>query len=606
MLRQRKAKRKQNSAAMPSLHEMYVPDRVDEYDDHIRIDDLYCRIMIVDAMPDNVHFGWFNNISAIPGVTISVTGTPYSYKDASDRVAQRMSDIDTELILEEKQGRKKRILTLQEKSSFYEGFLRDINLRRNNLMAVTVVILVSGSTYREMVEKCQVVKNQLGSTRAVTLYRRQLDGLQCVLPFAQSNLPEYHDITVGNFACLAPLISTDFSHPSGIFYGANETGAPVLLNLFLGPPRLNGPHFFLTGMTRSGKSATCKGVIGRGIAQMGTENVILDPEGEYAKLCEMLQGLHIKIHPSMEVMFNPFDIEPEWEKDMGWFVNLPAKTDDIVQLVATVTEAQGDRITVEERGLASKAVLLEYQERGITQDPESLYTTGGIKTDEGYKVGKSYKEMPTISSYAARLEKVGAKRMANILLPFCRGGPHGFFDGQTKVNIRDYNLVCFDLSRLTNEFTRIYGMYVLLGWVWEKFMKRDRRKRKIVLSDESWLMMKYHDTANFLSQMARRGAKHNVSLIVASQSFREFLSEEGRVLLGQCDTKLFLKMQSTEARALGEMFGLPNEVVERITNFVPGQGLLSAGNESAVVRFKAFPFEEPFLWSDPDSVRVAG
>lgn len=602
----KKPKPKQRPMAMPSIDDTYVPDRVVEYEDHIRIDDLYCRLMVVDAMPEMIHFGWFNRITVIPGVTLSVTGTPYKYKDASDRVAERLSDLDTELIVESRKGEKKRLLTLQEKSLFYEEFLKDINMHRNNLMAVTVIILVSGDTYKEMLDKCQIVKNELASTRAITLYNRQLDGLKNLLPLAQNDLPEFHDVTVGNFACLSPLISTDFSHPSGIYYGFNETGSPALLNLFIGAPRLNGPHFFITGMTRSGKSATVKGVISRNIIQLDTDNVILDPEGEYELMCEALGGLHIKIHPSMEVMFNPFDIEAEWDKELGLFVNIPAKQDDIVQMVATMIETQGDRITVEERGLASQAVALEYQGRGITHDPESLFKPGGIKTEEGYKAGKSYKDMPTMSSYAQRLHSLGARRLGNILIPFCKGGPQGFFDGQTKVDIRDYNLVCFDLSRLTNEFTRTYGMYVMLSWVWEKFMKRNRQKKKVVTVDEAWLFMKYPDTSAFMSQMARRGAKHNVSLIVASQSFQEFTSKEGQVLLGQCDTKLFLKLKSTEAKALGAIFDLPAEVVDRITNFAQGQGLLSAGNESAIVRFHPFEFEKPFLYSDPESVRVAG
>jgi len=74
--------------------------------------------------------------------------------------------------------------------------------------------------------------------------------------------------------------------------------------------------------------------------------------------------------------------------------------------------------------------------------------------------------------------------------------------------------------------------------------------------------------------------------------------------MAQCSTKLFLRMEHTDAKGLGELFNLPDGVVNRIETFQPGQGILRAGQESAVVTFKGFPFEEYFLRSDPEAVLV--
>jgi type IV secretory pathway VirB4 component len=110
------------------------------------------------------------------------------------------------------------------------------------------------------------------------MYLRQLEGMQNIFPGVQS-IEEYHDVTIANAACVSPLISTNVSHPSGIFFGLNETGSPCFIDLFVGEPRLYGPHAFITGMTRSGKSYTLKGVISRSRA-LGRKVVVLDPEGE--------------------------------------------------------------------------------------------------------------------------------------------------------------------------------------------------------------------------------------------------------------------------------------------------------------------------------------
>ena len=610
MLLKKRQKRSTEPKALASdgysnLSHLYLPDNIKELEDCLIINDTWCRVLVVSAMPELLQFGWFNRITAMPGVTVSVSLFPYEHEEASNRVGKYQTEIGAELILAQKNFDSRRIGQLQVKYKYYQKLLTDINLHRDNIMAATVIIVVTGKTRREMEERCDKVKNRLGAMKAVTLVMRQVKGLKTMLPLVDfGQLPDdYHDVTIACAACLSPLISTDFSHPSGIFFGRNLTGSPVFLDSFIRAPRLYGPHMFITGTTRSGKSFTCKGTVARSAAS-GMRVVILDPEGEYRKLAEALGGVCIRFHPNMEVMFNPFDIEPEYDDQREiYFNNIAGKMDDIVSLLAAMMEVQtGEKMLADERALAAKAVRDEYLSRGINESQESIYDLGGTETGEYARAGLKYKEMPTISSYAQRLEQMGVTRLANILLSYCRGGPQGFFDGQSIGHFYDAPVVVFDISGLQTEFSRTYAMYVMLSWIWEKFVKRNRSVRKRVMVDEAWLFMKHKDTAEFLSQMARRGAKYNTSLMVASQSFREFTSQEGMAVLAQCDTKFFLRMQHTDAQSLGEMFKLPQHVIDMISTFPQGRGILTAGNESAIVDFIGLPFEDNFLRSDPGAV----
>ncbi|NYE57135.1 VirB4 family type IV secretion system protein [Carboxydothermus ferrireducens] len=603
MKKNRNKKENQIKAPAPGIFDLLLPDRIEENPDYIRLNDYYVRMMVVEAIPEVIHFGWFSRLTGEGGVTLSVILNPYTHQQASSRIAYWQKVLGSELILAHKQGNTQRIGVLETKYAFYNQLLTDINLHRNNIMSAVIVIAVYAKSLEELNEKSGRIRDILGATRAVTLYKRQLEGFKAVLPFARTDLPEYHDVTVANAACLSPLISLDFTHPSGIYFGITETGSPVLLDLFIGQPYLYGPHMFICGTTRAGKSYTCKGITARSVAS-GIQTIILDPEGEYKKLAEALGGVYIKFHPAMKPAFNPFDIEPEVDDTLGEFLNIPEKIDDIVSLVATMMEVQsGEKLTAEERALAGMAVREEYHSRGITEDPASLYMPGGIKLKDGIAVGRVKKEMPTISSYIERLKKLNAHRLANVLMPFKQGGPQGFFDGQSAYKISEEPLVVFDIKDLGSDFSKTYAMYVLLAWAWEKFVKKSRRRKRILV-DEAWLFMGRKDTSQFLSQMARRGAKYNTSLLLASQSIREFLTEEGMSLLGQCDTKFFLKLQQNEAEALGEVFKLPPNVVERLKTFQAGQGILKAGNQSAVVYFRGLPFEEHFLRSDPEAMLV--
>ena len=177
----------------------------------------------------------------------------------------------------------------------------------------------------------------------------------------------------------------------------------------------------------------------------------------------------------------------------------------------------------------------------------------------------------------------------------------GFFDGQTKAGL-DSHLVVFDISSLINDYSKMFAMYVMLMWLWESYVRVNRQQEKHVVVDEAWLLMLFPYTAKFMSSLARRGAKYNTSLISASQSFREFSSEEGQVFLGQCNTKFFLRMEATDAKILGQIFGLSPQLSEKISTFQQGQGLLKMNNESAIIRFEGFQFEEHFLRSDPKAM----
>lgn len=589
----------------PNLQELYLPDRVSLREDCVMIDNTFVRVLCVDMLPESIHFGWFASISNMPGVTMAVTAHPYTHEEASKRVAKQRLILGAELMKAQKYGNMQRIDVLNLKHNFYRHLLAEINLHRTNVVSITITIGISATTYQELNEKCIKIQDILGATRASTMYLRQKQGIETFFPNTKA-ISEYHDVTAANAACLSPLIGFNVTHPSGIFFGRNETGSPCFIDLFIGQPRLYGPHMYIAGMTRSGKSYTVKGIAARSLA-VGRRVVILSPDGEYRNLVETMQGTYIRFHPSMPVMFNPFDISPSRDEYLGEYIDIPAKTDDIVSLISSMVEAQsGEKITAEERALAGQAVREEYESLEIFEsDPESIYKKGNFETPEGMVVGKSLKEMPTFSSYSERLKLLGANRLHNILKDYCKGGPLGFFDGQTTKELKTESLICFDVSALGNEYSKMYAMYVMLTWLWDAYIKTDDvLTQKHIIIDEAWLFMRFKDTAKFMSELARRGAKYNSSLIAASQSFREFMTEEGQAFLNQCDTKFFLKVQPTDAKGMGELFDMPNNLVERIGAFRQGQGILRMGNESAIVQFQGFPFEEHFLRSDPGAVLV--
>ena len=145
------------------------------------------------------------------------------------------------------------------------------------------------------------------------------------------------------------------------------------------------------------------------------------------------------------------------------------------------------------------------QKDGITSDINSLFEKKGGKLDNGkYVVGKIPKKMPTLSDFQKKLkQRDNCTELAELLVPFLRGNSLGIFDCESKIT-SDEEIISFDMSEIKDEFTKLYASFVILTWVWQKFVLKNKEKKKIIVCDEGSLFLKFQESAEFLVNVARR------------------------------------------------------------------------------------------------------
>lgn len=145
------------------------------------------------------------------------------------------------------------------------------------------------------------------------------------------------------------------------------------------------------------------------------------------------------------------------------------------------------------------------QKNGITSDVNSLFEKKGGKLDNGkYAVGRIPKKMPTLSDFQKKLKERGkCDELAELLVPFLRGNSLGIFDCESKIN-SDSEIISFDMSEIKDDFTKLYASYVILTWAWQKFVLKNKEKKKIIVCDEAWLFLRFQESAEFLVTVARR------------------------------------------------------------------------------------------------------
>ena len=226
--------------------------------------------------------------------------------------------------------------------------------------------------------------------------------------------------------------------------------------------------------------------------------------GEYSNLTKMLGGKVIKIEQGKPAGINPFELEADY-KGKEKFLNILDKVAEIRALIATICRNYGRTLTGTENTEIEIIVNQLYSEKGITSDVNSLYEKNGGKLDNGkYVVGKIEKKMPTLTDFHNKLVQRGkCKELADILIPFLKGNSLGIFDCESKITSSE-DIICFDMSEIKDEFTKLYSSFVILTWVWQKYVLKNREKKKIIVCDEAWLFLKYQESADFLVNVARR------------------------------------------------------------------------------------------------------
>jgi type IV secretory pathway VirB4 component len=199
-------------------------------------------------------------------------------------------------------------------------------------------------------------------------------------------------------------------------------------------------------------------------------------------------------------------------------------------------------------------------------------------------------EDPTANELALRLEK------------FIKGSLSGLFNQQSNFDIRN-PFTAFSVKALEDELRPI-AMHIILDFVWTR-VRRSLKKRLLVL-DEAWYLMKYEDSASFVYGIAKRARKYYLALTTATQDVQDFLSTDyGKAILSNSSIQILLKQSPTEIDTVSKIFYLSLGEKDLLTSVGVGEGLFFAGQSHVVVRVVAAPFEKQLATTNPQEVKEA-
>jgi type IV secretory pathway VirB4 component len=293
-------------------------------------------------------------------------------------------------------------------------------------------------------------------------------------------------------------------------------------------------------------------------------------------------GEFINFSPSSPVKINPFDlsgIATEAENELGR---------KILSLTAFLKLVLGS-LNATEAAILDRALKQTYGLKGITDDPKTQINPpqgSPPLMEDLYKVLIGMEE-PSAIELAARLER------------FIKGSLAGIFSAQSNISLTN-SFTVFSVRDLPDQL-RPLAMHMILDYCWTKI--RSKLKRRMLIVDEAWYLMRNADSADFLVDMAKRARKYYLGLTTITQDVEDFLAtERGKEIISNSSIQILLKQASSSIDVLARVFNLSEGEQRLLLSEGIGQGLFFAGNTHVAMRVVAAPFEHGLITSNPQEI----
>ncbi|MFZ1988068.1 MAG: DUF87 domain-containing protein [Minisyncoccia bacterium] len=403
---------------------------------------------------------------------------------------------------------------------------------------------------------------------------QQEQGFRSTLPLALDELNVHSKINSSPVSSMFPFVSFDLTSDRGILFGINRHNSSLILFDRFSLENYNSVVFAKSG---SGKSYAMKLEILRSL-MFDTDVIVIDPESEYEYLAEATGGRFFNISLSSEHHINPFDLPPVREgEEPGDILR-----SNIINLVGLFRIMLGG-LTPEEDAIVDRAITETYALKDITSERDFT----GV-------------EPPLLSDFEAVLSGMeGSESLVERLSKYTHGTWSGFINQPTNVDINKQFIV-FSVRDMEDELKPV-AMYIITHFIWNA-VRRELKKRLLVI-DEAWWMMKSEDTASFLYSLAKRGRKYYLGVATVTQDVEDFLrSPYGRPILTNSSIQLLLKQSPTTIDILQQTFNLTDQEKFLLLESGVGEGLFFAGLKHAAIKIVASYTEDQIITSDPSQL----
>jgi type IV secretory pathway VirB4 component len=578
-----------------AMRDFIAPSSIELESGHFRLGTRYARTFYVYGYPRQVYTGWLSPlINVDEEIDIAMYIYPVESQVVLENLKKKVGQLEAGIQIGAEKGHV-RDVALQAAVQDAEELRDKLQIGEERFFRLGLYFTVFAMSLDELnfiehkVET--ILGQQLVYSKPATVQMEQ--GFNSTIPQALDQLQIRRNLSTGALSTTFPFTSADLTDEDGILYGVNmHNSGLVIFDRF----RLENANSVVFAKSGAGKSFAVKLEALRSM-MFGTEVIIIDPENEYQRMAEAVGGSYVRLSLNSPTRINPFDLPLVIDKDdadnalRANLISLHGLLRLMMggaqaQMAASGGQTVMPALSPTEEADLDQALIETYAKAGITNDPLTHRTPP-----------------PTINDLYETLLHMGGTgpQLAQRLRKYTSGTFAGIFSQQSNVDINN-SMVVFNIRDLEDEL-RPVAMYIVLNYIWNK-TKTDKKKRMLVV-DEAWQLMKYEDSANFLFSLAKRARKYNLGLTVISQDVEDFMSSKmGRAVVANSSLQLLLKQSTSAVDVLADTFKLTSEEKKRLAQFPVGQGLFFAGQNHVHIQVIASPTETSLISTDLKQIQA--
>lgn len=572
--KQEKFLEKETTTAM----DIIAPASIEVNQNYVQIEEKLAKTYFVFSYPRYLTTGWLSPIinMDIP-LDISFFFHPIETGSILKQLRKSVTEVQAEIIEREEKG--------LIRDPALETAYQDLEDLRSRLQTAQEKMFKFGlyiTVYADNIKELETIETTLRSILEARLIYikpalyQQKEGLISCFPYGSDLLQIHNTLNTTPLSSIFPFVSFDLSSNEGILYGINKhNNSLVLFDRF----SMENANMVIFAKSGSGKSYAVKLEILRSL-MMGAECIILDPENEYKTLAEAVDGSFFKISLSSDSHINPFDL-PEPRED-----ETPEDVlrSNIINLVGLMRIMLGG-LSPEEDAIMDRGLSETYAAKDITPNSDPKTWTDKV---------------PIMSDLESVLETMdGAESLVERLRKFTKGTFSSFFNQKSNISMTK-SLVVFGIRDMEDEL-RPMAMFIIMRYIWNT--TRGILKKRILVIDEAWWMMKTEDGASFLFGICKRARKYWLGVTTITQDVSDFMrSDYGKPIITNSSIQLLLKQSPATIDLIQQTFTLTDQEKFLLLETPVGEGIFFAGQKHVAIRIVASYTEDQIITTSPEEV----
>ena len=559
-----------------NIKKIIAPAGLEVNSSYVKIGDKVAKNLFILSYPRYLSTGWSEPLINLPNLfDISIFINPMETSTALKNLRKKTGQLEAQISDQQEKG--------LVRDPLLETALQDVESLRDTLQQSQEKLFSVGvylTIYADNLEELSKLEHRVNSLmEGKLIYMKpalfqQLQGLLSIMPLSNDEISITTPMNSGPLASFFPFVSEDLTSNQGVMYGINRHNNNLIIFDRFSLENANQVVFAKSG---SGKSYATKLEVIRTL-MFGVDVLIIDPENEYQRLADSFGGSFFNISLSSQEHINPFDIPLVPENENPGDV----LRSHIVNMAGLLKLMLG-KLSVEEDALLDRAITETYASREITPNEDFSKAAAPLLED--------------LETVLRNLE--GGRAMAERLYKYTKGSFAGFLNKPTDIDINN-RLIVFSIRDLEDELRPI-AMYIILNFIWN--LIRARLKKRLLIIDEAWWMMKYEDSASFLFGLVKRARKYYLGVSTITQDVEDFLrSPFGRPIITNSSLQLLLKQAPATIDIVVKAFNLTDAEKNLLLGAEVGTGLFFAGRQHVAIQNVASFFEDKIITTSPEQL----